>query len=659
VTRIAGAPEVHDEEPSGRSSLGDLLRREVRVTRFGSRARRGCLLAVLLVSGRAANGDGVGLEIKSPDEGQLVGGNITVRGSVASEIEGARLRVNGVPASLNLGNFESVIEAKADGPFQVRVVYAAVGLPATTVERKVVVDRTPPVLAILAPAAEESDSPSDEAVIRGVVTEPNLLHVRMNGQAVQVPPGGRFEVSFLLPEKGATRVVIEALDRVGNRTEVVRVIRHAPGTTAPSPAPSGTPGAPAGPSAKPTPPVPPAAPPTEKPPAPKQATGPAAFAHRLNRQRGLELGETSRTQEAVREGLRWLAAHQSPDGRWEAAGFSQWCDGKPFPGDERWGQGKALYDVGVTALAVSAFLAAGHTGQGDGEFAPNVSRGLAYLLGVQDKEGRFGQHTMPTYNYVHAAASLALIEAYGMTGTEAYRASAQKALDYIHRARNPGLGWRYGVRPGDNDTSVTGWMMLALRSARLVNEDAARRGQRPPPLTVEAEAFDGVRAWLSKVTDPDTGRVGYVVRGDGSTRPVERAQQFPEELSEYTAAIGLLAHVVLGQDPAQSGAVKKGASLLMKVTPKDGRSGQVDLPYWYFGTQSLFQLGGIQWQRWNDALHDALLGSQLRHDTYCVFQGSWLIEDVWSPEGGSVYATAMACLLLSVPNLYERVPKPK
>ena len=48
--------------------------------------------------------------------------------------------------------------------------------------------------------------------------------------------------------------------------------------------------------------------------------------------------------------------------------------------------------------------------------------------------------------------------------------------NFIALARNPYFAWRYGVKPGDNDTSVSGWMMMALKSAKMINEDAAGRG---------------------------------------------------------------------------------------------------------------------------------------------------------------------------------------
>ncbi len=92
---------------------------------------------------------------------------------------------------------------------------------------------------------------------------------------------------------------------------------------------------------------------------------------------------------AVEDALRWLAAHQSPDGGWEAAGFNKWCDCKPIS-DGPDGLGKALYDPGVTGLALCAFLGAGYTNRGDHEFAKVVAKGLRYLKNVQDAEGCFG-----------------------------------------------------------------------------------------------------------------------------------------------------------------------------------------------------------------------------------------------------------------------------
>jgi len=311
-------------------------------------------------------------------------------------------------------------------------------------------------------------------------------------------------------------------------------------------------------------------------------------------------GRQKKFDDAVDDALRWLAAHQSPNGSWEAAGFHQWCDGKPIsdPALRPDGAGKMLYDPGVTGLALCAFLGAGYTNRGNHPFAKVVSRGLRFLKNVQDPEGCFGPRATRQYIYNHATASLAMVEAYGMTGSPIFRRSAQRALDFNALTRNPYFAWRYGVKPGDNDTSVSGWMMMALKSAQLVNKDATKRGRRAP-LVLDESGFDGLKAWLNKVTDPDYGRVGYVQRGSGPARPQELVDRFPADKSESMTAVGVLARVFMGEDPRTSKVIKLGAGLCAKLPPRWNPSdGSIDMYYWYYATLAMFQVGGDSWRTW-------------------------------------------------------------
>jgi len=366
-------------------------------------------------------------------------------------------------------------------------------------------------------------------------------------------------------------------------------------------------------------------------------------------------GGGKKRDDAVLHALRWLAAHQSEDGGWECEGFAKWCDGKANTGEKPDGPGKAMYDAGVTGLALCAFLGAGYTNRGDHEFAKVVRKGLSYLKNVQDPEGCFGPRSTQHYIYNHACAALAMVEAYGMTESNIYKGPAQKALDFISLSRNPYFVWRYGVKPGDNDSSVTGWMMMALKSAKLINEDATKRG-KAHPLTLDEEAFDGIRAWLDKMTDPDYGRVGYVTRGSGPARPQELVDRFPGEKSESMTGVGMLARIFMGDDPRKDPVIKKGADLCAKLLPTwNTNDGSIDMYYWYYATLAIFQVGGDYWKKWEEAMNTSMVANQRMDGNYCSFKGSWDPVDPWGSDGGRVYSTAILCMCLEVIYRYDKV----
>ncbi len=368
-------------------------------------------------------------------------------------------------------------------------------------------------------------------------------------------------------------------------------------------------------------------------------------------------GPTGKRDDAIEDALRWLAAHQSPDGGWEAEGFNRWCDGKPVADASRRpeGLGKALYDPGVTGLALCAFLGAGYTNRGKHPFAKVVGSGLRYLKNIQDPEGCFGPRNTQQYIYNHATAALAMVEAYGMTGSPIWKGAAQRGLDFIALTRNNYFAWRYGIKPGSNDTSVSGWMMMALKSAQLVNKVELKAG-RKAPLVIDESAFEGLRAWLDKVTDPDYGRVGYTQRGEGSARPIDLVDRFPSEKSEAMTAVGMLARTFMGEDPRKSSIIKKGAALCSKLPPTwNPTDGSVDMYYWYYATLAMFQVGGRSWDAWKKAMDKSMVETQRTDTDYCQYKGSWDPIGPWGADGGRVYSTAIMALCLEVFYRYERV----
>ncbi len=185
---------------------------------------------------------------------------------------------------------------------------------------------------------------------------------------------------------------------------------------------------------------------------------------------------------SVDAALAWLASHQADDGAWYAAAFSEQCEGAKCSGP-----GEPTYTPGLTGMALLAFLGDGNTHR-TGEYAETVRRALRYLTRIQDAEGCFGPRVSQHFQYNHALATLAMVNAYRLSESPLYEESAQSAVDFVQMSRNPYVGWRYGVRDGDNDTSMTAWMVMVLAEARKAG------------LTVDDEAFRGALVWVDKMT---------------------------------------------------------------------------------------------------------------------------------------------------------------
>jgi len=341
---------------------------------------------------------------------------------------------------------------------------------------------------------------------------------------------------------------------------------------------------------------------------------------KMIRDRGGSLGG----ERAVEAALRWLAAHQEPDGRWDG---TQNGDAK---------RGHAA-DVGLTGLATLAFLGAGYTHTGSdrhNRHKKTVRRALDWLVSCQEKDEKaklYGRVYLPRAEfsgrnwwfdqgggYGHAIAGLALAEAYGMTKDETLRRAAQSAVDYsvnVHQRRYS--GWRY--RPNSKaDLSVTGWYVMQLKSARVAG------------LRVDGAAEQGAKNFLAEVTGDD-GTARYM-----PGRPV----------TPCMTSVGLVCRLFMGaapDDPVPAGAA---ASLKKNLPEWDAAAGwNGGFYYWYYGTLGMFQMGGDAWRAWNGAMRDMLVENQRTADDGADLAGSW------DPVGGCpsrVFSTAAGALCLEV-----------
>ena len=349
-------------------------------------------------------------------------------------------------------------------------------------------------------------------------------------------------------------------------------------------------------------------------------------------------GATKQTESAVMWALRWLKNHQSPDGHWDCDGFDAQCKLNRCDGP-----GEATYDPGVSGLALLCFLGAGETHQ-SGTCKETVKNGLKYLRDIQDSEGCFGPRTSQHFLYNHACAALAMTEAYGMTMSRVFKEPAQRGIGFVLKAKNPYLAWRYNYPPdGDNDTSISGWMVMVLKSGVMCE------------LEVEKAAIKDAVTWVDKMTEPEFGRTGYQQRGGPPARTNEMMTKFPNDKSESLTAVGVLTRIFAGHTPKDDEFIMKGADLMAKKLPKwDVDAGTIDFYYWYYASLAMFQVGGTHWKSWNDAMKTAIIEHQ-RMEADRDERGSWDPIDCWSPEGGRIYATTLNCLSMEVYYRYGKV----
>ncbi|MBH55715.1 MAG: hypothetical protein CMJ82_00830 [Planctomycetaceae bacterium] len=170
-------------------------------------------------------------------------------------------------------------------------------------------------------------------------------------------------------------------------------------------------------------------------------------------------GGTSATEAAVARGLEWLARHQEPAGHWSLHKFNA------HPGCTCQNPGQSITDAGATALALLPFLGAGQTHIA-GMYKDEVRAGLDFLLDNQAPDGDLSTGARGnTRLYTHGQAAIVLCEAYMMSGDQRLKQPAQNAITFIIAAQHHQGGWRYNPgQPGD--TSVVGWQIMALQSAR-------------------------------------------------------------------------------------------------------------------------------------------------------------------------------------------------
>jgi len=302
---------------------------------------------------------------------------------------------------------------------------------------------------------------------------------------------------------------------------------------------------------------------------------------------------TPEQQAAVEKGFEYLAAQQNAEGSFGNSGA--------------YGATAA-----ITALSGIAFMADGNL-PGRGKYGDNVRKAAEFIIRNQQESGLFTTSASQGEMYSHGFATLFIGEVYGMTGDDQIKENLQKAVRLIERCQNAEGGWRYAPVRADADISVTICQIMALRSAR----DAG--------IKTDAGVMERALAYVQRCQNPDGGLMYQASGGESGF-----ARTAAGTASLYYAG------------KFQDNAVTRGLDYLSRSLP--GRDQVDEQGHFFYGqyyaVQSMFLAGGKYWADWYPAIRELLISRQNKA------VGNW--EGEVDPD----YCTAMALIILQMPNRY-------
>jgi hypothetical protein len=300
---------------------------------------------------------------------------------------------------------------------------------------------------------------------------------------------------------------------------------------------------------------------------------------------------TPESSAAVERGLAWMATRQKPDGSFGNGGTA------------------------VTSLAAIAFMSAGHLPD-RGPHGELVRKAIDNVLSHAQPNGLLFRNGSGASMYHHGFATLLLGEVYGMTGDDRIKEPLRRAVRLIEQSQNPEGGWRYQPVPVEADVSVTICQVMGLRAAR----DAG--------IKVDARVIEKAIEYVQKCQNDDGG-FSYMLTGGGQQSAFARS------------AAGVATLYYAGVSEGEE--IDRGLAYLLSHLPGDGRVRGTERHYWYghyYAAQAAFLAGGDTWASWFPAIREELIARQSD-------QGFWS-----GRSHGTEYSTAMALIVLQMPNRY-------
>jgi len=314
-----------------------------------------------------------------------------------------------------------------------------------------------------------------------------------------------------------------------------------------------------------------------------------------------------KSEQAVMNGLIWLMLNQNTDGSW---------------GDE--------YKGAMTGFGLLCFLGHGEL-QDSPQFGSTVGKALTWVFenGVKN-EGRLhmGKSFSQPGVYEHAICTYALGEYYTMTRDRRVIDLFKKAINHIIQGQGPNGGWMYSYDKSEDDLSVSGWQIQALKAAHLSQIKIAGVD----------EALDKAMKYIERVRGP---KGGYGYRGPAD---------------DYSlTGVGILCQLFWRPDHTT---LRKGMEWLLEQTEKNKpvtyKGDSADLYAWYYHTQACLMFGGEAWTKWNGWFQDEICDAQNPDGSWPPPGGRGVGPQNGDNMTGAVYRTSLCILMLEV--FYRYMP---
>lgn len=341
----------------------------------------------------------------------------------------------------------------------------------------------------------------------------------------------------------------------------------------------------------------------------------------------LNRGGDAKTMKAVERALKWLKAHQEPNGSWDPENYG--------------GIGNI---EGVTACAVLPFLGAGH-GERIGSYKKTVKRAISYLNKVVQEKIKQNEQPYFGNSYGSALILMALSEA-SIFGSSPKTKKNAKLLTKMFIDTHKGTAWGYSGSGGD--LSVSGWIALGLKSAKSA-------GLKEMKTQKAQQVMEDYKVWIDTLMTDETTGNGYYQSNHAVNERRNTARTTSSGARKvHMAWVGMFQKQFLNFPKNDAFLTLASENTIDWVNSGRwvGRK-PGDVYGIYYGTLACFQQQGEVWETWNHAMKRSLVKSQRRGNPK-ELGGSWdPTHGETGERGGRVLTTALMALCLEVYYRYD------